>query len=221
MKKLEPRAYQRTAARVLPERLIDHDRVLAVGPTGCGKTQIAAMLIAKMRTWRRVLFVVHRYELADQAYKAMRANGITAGIVMAQEEIVHGSHRVRADARVQVASVQTAIRRLDIEDVNLIVFDEAHRVMADSYQSIAKRYPHALVLGLTATAERADGKPLGEFFRDLYPIAQPSELQHQRYLASPRWFGARAPMSWLSSLSDCVVPVHPTATTRQKIWRAP
>lgn len=56
----QPRRYQTEAARSLPARLAEHGRVLVVGPTGCGKTQIA---IGDNESWRRVLFVVHRYEL--------------------------------------------------------------------------------------------------------------------------------------------------------------
>lgn len=188
---LTPRPYQIEAARVLPDRIGQHGRVLAVGPTGCGKNLIASLLI-KAESTLRVLFVVHRYEMADQAWQALRSNGIECGILMAQEESLYGSRRVAPDARVQVASVQTAIRREAMADVNLIVFDEAHRVLAESYQSIARTHPDAGVLGLTATAERADGRGLGEFFRDMYIIAQPSELQRDGYLASPRWFGARS-----------------------------
>lgn len=66
----QPRSYQIKAVRVLTDRLGVHDRVVAVGPTGCGKTQIAARLSAKRN---RVLFVVHRYELADQAYNLRMA----------------------------------------------------------------------------------------------------------------------------------------------------
>lgn len=191
----QPRDYEARAVSALRDSLPRNRRVLAVGPTGCGKTVIASMLIATEPAWR-VLFVVHRYELADQAYKALARNGIRAGIVMAQDEALrrrqgHES-RVDPDARVQVASVQTLLRREGPERVDLIVFDEAHRVMADSYQPIANAHPDAMVLGLTATPERDDRRHLGDFFREMYVITQSSTLQQQQHLASPRWFGARA-----------------------------
>jgi superfamily II DNA or RNA helicase len=72
------------------------------------------------------------------------------------------------------------------------VFDEAHRVLADSYQAIAKRYPDARVIGLTATPQRTDGRGLSDFFSEMYTIAQPSALHASRHLAEPRWFGAPA-----------------------------
>lgn len=192
MRQIEAREYQNAASRALLQLLRPiGSRVLAVGPTGCGKTHIATMLIASRARWR-VLFVVHRYELADQAYAALVRAGIRAGIVMAQEEALHGSHRVDPSARVQVASVQTLARRQGPADVDLIIIDEAHRAMAESYQGIAKAYPTARVLGLTATPERADGEALGEFFQTMHVIAQPSELHASKHLAEPRWFGAPA-----------------------------
>jgi DNA repair protein RadD len=189
--KLQDREYQARSVRDLRRLLKDGKRVVAVGPTGCGKTHIATMLIAAERRWR-VLFVVHRYELADQAWRSLTSNGITAGIVMAQEETLRGAHRVDPAARVQVASVQTLSRRVGPEHVDLIIFDEAHRVMADSYQAVARAYPEAHVLGLTWTPERTDGKGLGEFFDEMHIIAQPSELHESRHLSDPRWFGAPA-----------------------------
>lgn len=191
MRKLAPRPYQSRAVVVIRRLLRAGRRVVAVGPTGCGKTHIASMLIGAEPAWS-VLFVVHRYELADQAYRALADNGIRAGIVMAQEEALHGSHRLDPDARVQVASVQTLAKRGGPERVDLLIFDEAHRVLAASYQAIARRYPEARVLGLTATPERTDGRGLADFFHEMFLIAQPSGLHARRHLADPRWFGAPA-----------------------------
>lgn len=187
--KIQTRAYEVNAVRALRKALPEHRRVVAVGPTGCGKTVIASMLIKQERSWR-VLFVAHKYELIDQAHAHLTAQGIEAGVIMAQDEILHGGDRSRPTARVQVASVQTVSRRGGPERVDLIVFDEAHRVMADSYQRIAAAYPEALVLGLTATPERMDGKGLGDFFAHMVSIATPSALYAAGHLARPKVFVA-------------------------------
>ena len=195
--KFERRAYEARAVATLRSSLPAHRRVLAVGPTGCGKTVIASMLIKSEPTWR-VLFVAHRYEIIDQAHTRLVANGITAGVMMATEERLHGTARLLPDARVQVASVQTATRRGVVGRFDLIVFDEAHRTMADSYQRIAEAHPNAMFLGLTATPIRLDGRGLGDFYAHLYEIAKPSDLYARGYLAKPRVYGA--PMDALVEL---------------------
>jgi DNA repair protein RadD len=189
--KLERRAYETRAVENIIAALIKNSRVLAVGPTGCGKTVIASMVIKRMRS-SRVLFVAHKYELIDQARERLAAHGITAGVIMAQDERLHGNERTDHDARVQVASVQTVSRRGGPDRVDLIVFDEAHRAMAASYQQVASAYPNARVLGLTATPCRMDGKGLGDFFQEMVSIAKPSELYEAGYLARPRVFVAPA-----------------------------
>jgi len=188
--KFAARPYEVAAVSALQPLIERERRVIAVGPTGCGKTVIASMLIDAWAD-KRVLFVVHRYELADQAYKSLRAIGVDVGMVMAQDERIHGVERVHPGRRVQVASVQTAARRDICAKFDLIVFDEAHRALAGSYQRVVHTWPDALVLGLTATPERTDGKGLGDFFRAMLVIATSSELQRDGYLADPRWFGAR------------------------------
>lgn len=187
--KLETRGYETTAVREIRAALHAHRRVVAVGPTGCGKTVIAAMLI-EQALGLRVLFVAHKHELIDQAHAQLAAHGIEAGVIMAQDERIHGTGRMDPTARVQVASVQTVARRGGPERVDLIVFDEAHRVMAASYQRIAETYPDAMILGLTATPLRMDGKGLGEFFREMVTIATPSDLYAAGYLAKPRVYVA-------------------------------
>lgn len=182
------RAYEERAVSQLADALKSKRHVLAVGPTGSGKTVVAAMLIKRLGG--RVLFLAHRYELVDQAYKALAAMGLRPGVIMAQDEGLHD--RSDPDAPVQVGSVQTIGARGIAKRTGLIVFDEAHRVMSDSYQRIAAMAPEARVLGLTATPIRMDGRSLGDFFETLVTIAKPSELYEGGYLSRPRIWGAPA-----------------------------
>jgi DNA repair protein RadD len=188
--KIDRREYEERAVKELRRLLKEKRRVLAVGPTGCGKTVVCAKLLKVAKEYGRVLFLAHRYELVDQAFKRLQDAGIYAGVLMASDEARHGTERVSPTSRVQVASVQTVVRRGVPYPPDLIVFDEAHRSMADSYQAIASRYPDAEVLGLTATPLRMDGKGLGDFYAHQYTIAQPSDLYRRGYLAKPTVYSA-------------------------------
>lgn len=190
--KRDRRHYQDVAVTAIETALKKYQRVLAVGPTGCGKTVIAARVIERAKG--QVLFVAHAHEIIDQTHRRLADGRVVAGVMMAQEERLNGTDRVDPDARVQVASVQTLVRRGVPDGVKLIVFDEAHRTMADSYQRIAESAPRAKVLGLTATPVRMDGKPLSDFFETLVEIAQPSELYAGGYLARPKTYAAPANM---------------------------
>jgi DNA repair protein RadD len=184
------RKYQEEAVRHLITALPRHRRVIAVAPTGAGKTVVAAMLLKAEPRWRRVLFLAHTYELVDQARARLADLGIAAGVIMAGDEVRHGDAHTLPSARVQVASVQTAtVRGVEFEP-DLIVFDEAHRTMAASYLAIAEAHPSAEVLGLTATPRRIDGKGLADFYHHLHVIAQPSELYRLGYLAKPTVYSA-------------------------------
>lgn len=149
MQRIEHRPYEAQAVHDLRIELPAHKRVLAVAPTGAGKTVIATLLIGVERRWRRVLWLAHRAELIEQARQSLIGLGVPCGVRCASYEQRYPEH-VDHEARVQVGSVQTVIKR-EVFDVDLIVIDEAHRAMADTYQQIIKMRPRAEVLGLTAT----------------------------------------------------------------------
>ncbi len=211
--KLEKRQYQTRAVKNLRRDLAEAHRVLAVSPAGSGKTVIASMLLKSEGRWRKVLWLAHRYELVDQAYTTLTELGLDVGIVMAQEEALRGPERANPRARVQVASVQSIASRGVPKDVDLIIVDEAHRAMADSYQDIAQSCGNADVLGLTATPCRMDGRGLGEFFSRLRTVAQPSDLQADGYQAKPRSFAAGAEV--LAKLAKDLKGTHPGADFSQ------
>lgn len=93
----------------------------------------------------------------------------------------------RPQAPIQVASIDTA-RGKNLLPPDLIIIDECHRALAKSYRDLVAAYPNAVVLGLTATPYRADGKGLGELFEDIVPIASPRQLVELGFLVEPRMF---------------------------------
>lgn len=162
-----------------------HRRVLIVLATGGGKTLIASQIIASaVSRGSRVLFLAHRRELINQAYRKILDQGLTedqVGVLMATDP------RRRPTAMVQVASVDT-LRHRAKPSADLVFVDECHRAMAKSYRDIAAQYPNAIHLGLTATPYRADGQGLKDAYDDLVVVATPKKLITEGYLVEPRVF---------------------------------
>lgn len=185
------RPYQERAIISLRARiLLNEKRILAVGPTGCGKmTMIAA--ITRLSTIP-MLFVCHRQELIDGCVLQLGSFGLTnLGVIQGADE------RYNPNASIQVASIQTLARRdkpyLDASGGRVLIFiDEAHRAGSDSYiEHIFRAYPNAIIIGWTATPSRLDGRPLGgELFQHLEVIATYEELlKHRDWLVAPDCYG--------------------------------
>ncbi len=137
-------------------------RICATLPCGAGKTILSGwMARGTALAGRRVIFMVHRQELIEQASRTFQDMGIRHGVIATNAPKDY-------DLPVQVASVQTLVRRLeDIEPPDFIICDECHHIVANTYRRIIDHYPDLRVLGVTATPERIGGKGLGDVFQSL------------------------------------------------------
>lgn len=155
--------------------------VAGIAATGLGKTVFFSALadrwtgneVADNGNYaRRVLVLVHRDELVQQAVAKLHAVAphLTVGIVKAAVNEV--------DRDVVVASVQTLrnpIRMLQLQDVGMVIIDECHHAATESYQSILTHYgcyakdpaERTPCVGVTATLDRTDGRGLGGVFEDV------------------------------------------------------
>ena len=188
---MEQRIYQKEAIQNCRNAFgINKKSVLLVMPTGAGKTvvfsQIAKNAVEKNNN---VLILVHRRELVTQASKKLAAINVDHGIIAAKFK--------PTDAPIQIASVQTLVRRLSTTKFtpSLIIIDEAHHAVAGSWEKILNHYPKAIRLGVTATPCRLDGRGLKEFFDDLILGPTIPELVEQGYLSPHRVFAAPKPVS--------------------------
>jgi superfamily II DNA or RNA helicase len=162
-------------------------RVLAVSPTGSGKT-VMFVYIARGAAARgkRICILVHRQELLDQTSRALDEMGVEHGVI--------AGGRTGRKGAVQVASVQTLVRRLDqYPGFDMIVVDEAHHAAAGSWEKIMAAYPNAFVLGVTATPERLDGRGLGNHFSEIIVGPTVAELIEQGYLSPYRLYAPTRP----------------------------
>ncbi len=162
-------------------------RLILRAPCGAGKTIVSAAIIqSAVERGSHVLFLAHRKELIDQVSAKLDQFGVDHGIIMA-------SHwRRRPNALVQVASVQTLNRR-EIPQADLIIIDEAHLSLAKSYLDIIAGRSRAVVLGLTATPIRADGKPLSAIYHDIVPVSDVAQLIRMGFLVRPRHYAPERP----------------------------
>lgn len=157
-------------------------------PTGGGKTITASTVVHGAAQKGNVTWwLTHRRELASQASQTFHNLNIPHGTVQSG----YVSNRYAA---VQVASIQTIVRRLDeLPEPNLIVFDEAHHMGAASWEAIFDRFPSAKVLGLTATPWRLDGAGLGRWFGHMVSGPTVAELIANGSLSPYRLFAPATP----------------------------
>lgn len=168
---------------------------LIVAPTGAGKTVIGAEAIRRATALgRRSMFAAPRRELIAQTETKLRDAGIwDVRVIRAQHDTG------RADAQVIIGSIQTLIMprwRGRLPPCDLLIADEAHHMMAAEWRALADSYRDAYLLGLSATPQRADGKPMGDVFDELIVAASVSELIDRGHLAPCRVY---APSEELAS----------------------
>jgi superfamily II DNA or RNA helicase len=164
---LRLRPYQR-AALVSAKAEIDagRRRVCLVSPGGSGKTVTgAAAVAARVQRGQRVVWFAHRRELMTQAADTLRRFDLAVGVF-----------GVGASAPVQIRSAQESIARGEVPPADFGVIDECHHYSADLWKTIPDAYPDADLLGLTATPERGDGRPLDHLFNALVVVAQPEDM---------------------------------------------
>lgn len=124
-------------------------RIVLQAPTGFGKTLTAAKIIERALSKKnKVLFTVPRLTLVDQAVSDFENEGIN------HIGVIQGKHaRTDPTAPVQVASVQTLIRRTEIvRQPELVIIDECH----EDFQGLNKIMQSwkSLFIGLSATPWR-------------------------------------------------------------------
>ena len=148
--------------------------VIAVAPTGSGKTRIMSSVMKRVDA--PTISIAHRQELVSQISLALAQNDIYHNIIAPDgvikfcitrhiEECGKNFHHPRAPHA--VSGVQTLVRRGDqlrqwLPQVQAWNIDESHHVTPDNqWGKAVAMFPNAYGLGFTASPLRADRKPLG------------------------------------------------------------
>lgn len=177
------RDYQQEALeKVLLESNEGVKRQVIALPTGSGKTVIMSGIAKAVN--KRTLILAHRQELIDQTVDKLRLvwPEISVGVCMAERDEV--------DAQVVVGSVQSCCRwkrlkRLKAQGFELLIVDECHHAIAQSYQDIINTLGFGegttkLLLGVTATPDRGG---LGMIFDKITFARSISTMISSGYLA--------------------------------------
>lgn len=142
------------------------NRALLISATGTGKTYASAFAMRELG-FQRVLFLVHRNQIAKQAMKSYRK--VFGGQVVMG--LVTGKHQ-KYDADFVFATIQTLSKDEILEKYgktafDAIVIDEAHHSAANSYKKVMDYFQPKLWLGMTATPDKRDDNLDG---RNIYEI---------------------------------------------------
>jgi HKD family nuclease len=165
---LQPWPFQREMLQRLETERDRHHRYrnLVVAATGTGKTLVAAFDYRRLRerlTNPSLLFVAHRREILSQslhAYRAVLRDGSFGELLVDGQRPEQGRH--------VFASVQS-LAQIDLADVaadafDVVVVDEFHHAAAPTYERLLRHLQPRILLGLTATPERSDGRSVLEWF---------------------------------------------------------
>ena len=170
-----PNTMQKEALEALQVlRAEGQDRALLISATGTGKTYLSAFDASAFDA-KRVLFVIHRENIARAAMKTFRTvfgNTRTMGFYGGSE---HDTESDFIFTTVQTMSRPDHYTKFDPDTFDYICIDEVHRSGAESYQRLIHYFTPKFLLGMSATPERTDGIDIFKTFN--YNIAYEIRLQ--------------------------------------------
>ncbi len=168
---IRPYPYQQEILdRLRAEREVrGHFRNLVVAATGTGKTVISALdyrsfVRSHPEKANRLLFIAHREEILRQSIETFR--GVLKDVNFGELWVGNNrpEHMEHVFISVQTMCSQRLWEHLPPDYYDYIVVDETHHAAADSYGRALTIFKPQILLGLTATPERLDGKSILDYF---------------------------------------------------------
>lgn len=167
------RSYQRkTIDNVLNSMRQGHKRIIVQQPPRTGKTVIMAEIARKATDkGNRVMFIIHRKEVLVQAKTTFRKQDVNMNLAT-------------------MGMVQTLTRRVNkLTEPQLILIDEAHHALSQSYRRIIDAFPNAYILYFTATPIRTGHDQLDQIADDIIVGKSIKWLTQHHFLAPFHYYG--------------------------------
>lgn len=144
-------------------RQAGEQRALLISATGTGKTYASAFALREADP-KRVLFLVHREQIAKQAIESFRrvfGRTKTFGLLSGNSKRYDEEYLF---ATMQMMAKEETLSRYQKTEFDVIIIDEVHRAGASSYQRIMGYFEPQFWLGMTASPERTDGFDIYHLF---------------------------------------------------------
>lgn len=138
-------------------------RALLISATGTGKTYASAFALREENV-RKVLFLVHREQIAKQAissYQKVFGNTRTFGLLSGNSKDYEADYLF---ATMQMMTKVETLEKFSRDEFDTIIIDEVHRAGAGSYQRIIQYFRPQFWLGMTASPERTDDFDIYKLF---------------------------------------------------------
>lgn len=164
---LRPQPHQlQMLEELAAERSRGHHRNLLVAATGTGKTWVSAFDYRRLREagHERLLFVAHRDEIlrqSQQVFQLVLKDPSFGERLVAGDRPSVGDHLFAS-----IQSLQGHVDTFDPSRWDVVIVDEFHHAEAPTYRRLLARLQPKVLIGLTATPERADGESILHWFDD-------------------------------------------------------
>ncbi|WP_341474712.1 DEAD/DEAH box helicase [Staphylococcus capitis] len=168
------RDYQEELLNGLYKSIANNNKnIMVQSPAGSGKTVTMSELTRRANNKKnRVLCIVHRDEIVNQIKNTMEANDVNWDYC-------------------EVGMVQTIANRIKknlIQKPDIIIIDEAHHALSNTYQKIISSFPDTYIIGFTATPYRLNGQGFKESFQDIVLGKSVKWLIEKKRLAPYKYF---------------------------------
>lgn len=174
------------------------DNLLFQLPTGGGKTVIFSEIARRyiLETKKKILILTHRIELCGQTSRMLKEFGVDNKVINSEVKEIEdqGQHTC------YVAMVETLNNRMNhdglhLEDVGLVIIDEAHY---NSFTKLFKFFSHCNILGVTATPLSSNiNLPMNQFYSELIVGESIPNLVNEGFLAQATTFSYNVSLSSL------------------------